>query len=84
VDIHGLPDLIERRRQEALRFLASPAGERWRRRTAWFLVFALPLVFRIPALRRHWAVRLLELAGGAAVLVKLGQSVRDWQPSPVA
>ena len=84
MDVHGVPELIERRRQDALRFLASPAGERWRRRTAWFLVFALPLVFRIPALRRHWAVRLLELAGGAAVLVKLGQAVRDWQPSPVA
>ena len=82
MELPTLPEVIRRRREQALRFLASPAGERWRRRTAWVLVVALPLVFRIPALRRHWALRLLEFAGGAAVLVKLGQAVRDWQPSP--
>jgi hypothetical protein len=26
---------------------------------------------------------LLELAGGTAILVKLGQAVRDWEPSAV-
>jgi hypothetical protein len=83
MDITTLPKAIGRRREQALQFLASPAGERWRHRAAWVLVVALPLVFRIPALRRHWALRLLELAGGAAVLVKLGQAVRDWQPSPI-
>jgi hypothetical protein len=46
------------------------------------LIVVLPLAFRIPALRRHWALRLLEIAGGAAVLVKLGQAVRDWTPLP--
>ena len=79
------PALIHRngrRRQEALHFLASPAGERWRRRAAWVLIVVLPVAFRIPALRRHWALRLLEIAGGAAVLVKLGQAVRDWTPLP--
>jgi hypothetical protein len=82
VDIRTLPENIGRKRREALRFLASPAGERWRRRAAWVLVVALPLAFRIPVLRKHWALRLLELAGGAAILVKLGQAVRDWEPSP--
>ncbi|MGZ4209520.1 MAG: hypothetical protein ACXVQX_02900 [Actinomycetota bacterium] len=43
---------------------------------------ALPLAFQIPVLRKHWALRLLELAGGAAILVKLGEAVRDWEPSP--
>jgi hypothetical protein len=84
MDIRTLPVAVERKRREALRFLASPSGEMWRRRAGWFLIAALPLVFRIPALRRHWALRLLELAGGAAVLVKLGEAVRDWQPSPSA
>ena len=82
VDFRGLPETIRRRRQEALEFLASPAGERWRNRAAWIMVVALPLAFRIPVLRRHWAFRFLELAGGAALLVKLGQAVRDWEPSP--
>jgi len=82
VDVRALPETIGRKRQEALRFLASPAGERWRHRAAWVLVVALPLAFRIPVLRKHWALRFLELAGGAAVLIKLGQAVRDWEPSP--
>jgi hypothetical protein len=82
MDIRTLPEAIQRRRSEALRYLASPAGERFRHRAAWVLVVALPLVFRIPALRRHWAIRLLEFAGGAAILVKLGRAVRDWQPLP--
>ena len=82
VDIRTVPETIGRRRQDALRFLGSPAGKRWKRRTAWVLVVALPLAFRIPVLRKHWALRLLELAGGAAILVKLGEAVRDWEPSP--
>jgi len=82
VEIRTLPETIGLRRQEALRFLASPAGERWRSRAAWVLVVALPLAFRIPILRKHWVLRFLELAGGAAILVKLGQAVRDWEPSP--
>jgi hypothetical protein len=82
MDMRTLPDTIGRKREEALRFLASPAGERWRHRAAWVMIVALPIAFRIPGLRRHWALRLLELAGGAAILVKLGQAVRDWEPSP--
>ena len=82
VDIRTLPKTIGRTRREALRFLATPAGERWRHRAAWVLVVALPLAFRIPVLGKHWALRFLELAGGAAILVKLGQAVRDWEPSP--
>ena len=82
MDLRILPEAIDRRRQEALHFLASPAGERWRRRAAWVLIVVLPVAFRIPAVRRHWALRLLEIAGGAAVLVKLGQAVRDWTPLP--
>jgi hypothetical protein len=46
------------------------------------MVVALPLVFRIPILRKHWALRFLKFAGGAAVLMKLGNAVRDWEPSP--
>jgi len=81
MDAASLPARIAGLREEALRFLASPAGERWRHRAAWFLIVALPVVFRVPRLRRHWAIRLLELAGGAAVLVRLGEAIRDWQPS---
>lgn len=81
---NGLPERIAALREQALNFLASPAGERFRRRAAWFLIVALPFVFRVPRLRRHWAIRLLELAGGAAVLTRLGEAIRDWQPGPSA
>ncbi len=67
-------------RQDAKRFLASPEGVRWRRRAGWLLIVGLPLVFRLPGLRKHWALRVLELAGGAAVLIKLGEAIRDWDP----
>jgi hypothetical protein len=77
----GLPARIAALRDEALRYLASPAGQRLRHRTAWFFIVALPLVFRVPRLRRHWAIRLLELGGGAAVLMRLGEAIRDWQPA---
>jgi hypothetical protein len=80
MDATSLPERIADLRHDAIRFLASPAGERWRHRAAWFLIVALPVVFRVPRLRRHWAIRLLELAGGATILVKLGESIRDWQP----
>jgi hypothetical protein len=80
-DVAELPTRILELRDDAVRFLASPAGEQWRRRAGWFLIVALPVVFRAPVLRRHWAVRLLELAGGAAVLVKLGEAIRDWEPA---
>jgi len=81
MDTVSLPARIAGLRDEALRFLVSPAGERWRHRAAWLLIVALPVVFRVPRLRRHWAIRLLELAGGATVLVKLGEAIRDWRPS---
>jgi hypothetical protein len=76
-----LPSSIRALRDRSLEFLASPAGERLRHRGAWLLIAALPLVFRLPALRRHWALRILELAGGAAALVRLGEAIRDWTPS---
>jgi hypothetical protein len=82
MDLEGLPSRIASLRRDALRFLASPAGERMRHRAAWVLIVALPFVFRVPRLRRHWAIRLLELAGGATVLVRLGEAIRDWQPQP--
>jgi len=76
-----LPSSIRALRGRALAFLASPAGERFRHRGAWLLIVALPLIFRLPVLRKHWALRILEFAGGAAVLVRLGEGIRDGPPS---
>jgi len=66
---------------ESLReYLASPAGRRTRRVVGTALILGSPLLFRMPGLRRHWALRLAELAGGAALLVALGERLRDWEP----
>lgn len=66
---------------ESLReYLASPAGRRMRRVAGTALILGSPLLFRMPGLRKHWALRLVELAGGAAVLVALGERLRDWEP----
>jgi len=63
-------------------YLASPAGRRARRVVGTALILGSPLLFRVPGLRKHWALRLAELAGGAAVLVALGERLRDWEPAP--
>jgi hypothetical protein len=71
-----LSDATERGR----RYFATPSGRRMKKALAVSLIFGSPLVFRLPGLRKHWAVRGLELVGGAVLLVKLGEMIRDWEP----
>jgi len=61
-------------------FLASDAGRRLRRVFATGIVLTVPLLFRIPGLRRSPLLRWLELIGGAALIVKLAEALRDWEP----
>jgi len=63
-------------------YLASPTGRRMRRVVGTALILGSPLLFRVPGLRKHWALRLAELAGGAALLVAVGERLRDWEPAP--
>ena len=63
------------------RFLASDEGRRLRRFLAAGLVISAPLLFRLPLLRRHPMLRFLEMLGGAALIVKLAESLRDWDPA---
>jgi hypothetical protein len=62
-------------------FLDSPAGRRARRVLAATAIVTAPLVFRIPGLKRYPLLRALELAGGAALVVKFAEAIRDWEPS---
>ena len=62
-------------------FLDSPAGRRARRLLAATAIITAPLVFRIPGLKRYPLLRALELAGGAALVVKFAEAIRDWEPS---
>jgi hypothetical protein len=60
-------------------FLHTPAGKKFRRYLAGGLILSAPLIFRIPGLRRVPFIRVLEALGGAALLVKLAEALRDWE-----
>jgi hypothetical protein len=72
---------IELTAEQARAFLSSPTGVLFRRYVAAGVIVTAPLLFRIPALRRHPLIRTLELIGGAALLVKAAEALRDWDAS---
>ena len=74
-------DRIEVAVQDVEAFLDSPAGRRARRALAATAIVTAPLVFRIPGLKRYPLLRALEIAGGAALVVKFAEAVRDWEPT---
>jgi len=82
------PDLVEelgRRLERGLEdvrvYLASPDGQELRRRIAQVAVIAAPLLFRMRFFRASPIGRVLGLVGGAALLVKLAEALRDWEPA---
>ena len=46
------------------------------------LILGSPLFFRLPGLRRYPVLRIVELLGGVALLVAIGERLRDWEPDP--
>ncbi len=64
---------------DVLGFLDSPDGRRLRRRVATGLIVSVPIVMRVPGLRRTAVGRAIELAGGATIVVKLAELIRDWE-----
>jgi hypothetical protein len=72
---------IELTAAQARAFLASPTGIVFRRYLAAGVIVTAPLLFRLPAVRRHPLIRTLELIGGAALLVKAAEALRDWDAS---
>lgn len=63
------------------RWLASPAGKRTRELLAAGVVAASPVIMNHPALRASRIVRLFGVAGAGALLVKLAESIKDWEPA---
>ena len=63
-------------------YAASPAGRRMRRAAGTALILGTPLLFRLPGLRRYPALKIVEVLGGAALLVAIGERLRDWEPNP--
>lgn len=80
-ELRRIGDRIEVGVREIEDFLDSPAGRRLRRLLAGAAIVGAPLLFRLPALRRFPLLRVLELAGGAALVVKFAEALRDWEPT---
>ena len=66
---------------EAKRFAGSEQGRRIRHNVATGLIVAAPAVVSLPVLRRTRIGKLIELAGGAALVVTLAEKIRDWDPN---
>jgi len=63
-------------------YAASPSGRRTRRAMGTVMILGSPLFFRLPGLRRYPLLRIVELLGGVALLVAVGERLRDWEPNP--
>jgi hypothetical protein len=78
-----LDQLIERVSEgtrEVRTYLASPEGQELRKRIAQIAVVAAPLLFRMRFFRATPLGRVLGLVGGAALVVKAAEALRDWEP----
>jgi hypothetical protein len=78
--VRRIGDRVEVAFDEVVAFLDSPAGRRLRTLLAGALIASAPMLFRVPGLRRYPLIRTLELIGGAALVVKFAESLRDWEP----
>jgi hypothetical protein len=74
-----IADRIDASVDELLAFLDSPAGRRLRKHLATGLIVSVPLVMRMPWLKRTPIGKLIEVGGGAALLVKVAELIRDWE-----
>jgi hypothetical protein len=79
--LHTIGDRVEVAVRDVEDFLDSPAGRRLRRVLAGAAIVGAPLLFRLPLMKRSPLLRALELAGGAALLVKFAEALRDWEPT---
>ncbi len=81
-DVPRFKDIAERANitlEELMAFLESPAGRRMRHVVATGMIVSVPLVMRIPGLRRSGIGRAVEVMGGTALLVRLAEAIRDWE-----
>lgn len=77
--LHELSEWFDTSAEEVLEFLDSPGGRRLRTMLATGMIVSIPLLMRLPGLRRSPMGRLLEMTGGAAIVMKLGELIRDWE-----
>jgi hypothetical protein len=79
--LQEIADRIDTSVEELLAFLDSPSGRRLRKRLATGLIVSVPFIMRIPGLKRSPIARVIEVGGGAALVIKVAELVRDWERS---
>ena len=77
--IRQIGSRIQIEAKEVARFLNSPTGRRFRGVLAAGIILTAPAIFRIPGLRRYPLIRALEFVGGAALIVRFAEALRDWE-----
>lgn len=77
--LQELADRLDASIEEVLEFLDSPAGRRIRRVLAAGLIVSVPMLMRLPGVRVTPLGRLLSVTGGAALVVKAAEAIRDWE-----
>jgi len=77
--LQEIADRMDASVEELIAFLDSPSGRRLRKRLATGLILSVPLVMRLPWLRRSPIGKLIELGGGAALVVKIAELIGDWE-----
>ena len=75
-------EALERGADEARLWLATPQGRRLRLLAAQAIILTAPMVMRHPFFKTPVG-RLLQVGGGAALLVKMAELLRDWEPDPI-
>jgi hypothetical protein len=70
--------------REAQLFLHAPEVRKVRTVVAAGLIVAAPIIARHPYVRGSKVLRLVGVAGGAAIIVKVAETIRDWEPQMVA
>ena len=81
-DAHAIRDAMVDQARDVKAYLASPDGRRLRDLVAKGIIVSAPMVARLPWMRVSRLGRFVGMAGGAALIVKLAEVVRDWEPYP--
>lgn len=79
--IKHLADRADIAADELLEFLDSPSGRRLRGLLAGAVIVSVPLIMRVPGLKRSPLGRLVAVTGGSAILIGIAEAIRDWERS---
>jgi len=77
--IRDLAERADLAAEELLDFLDSPAGRRLRKVIAGAVIVSVPLIMRVPGLKRSPLGRLVAVTGGSAILIGIAEAIRDWE-----